>query len=904
MSERSATAGLATTRPSFGFRRVETGIQEELRLWRGEAERALAFFAPTGYGKTVTMASLYEARRKESLCVWLSCESMVHSAIDALELLNRILPSGSSGESRINHPASLGKPIETYIDETISALNAIEEEIFIFVDSITVIEDDYFTEILVSLVRFTGNHCKFVFSGIGDLDLALTTAVQDKVVRLIRIGDLKMSRAEIEELLGPEIVTAIGPGGIDLIERKTEGWPAALRMFEIILGASEDPAHALRSISGTDRNLSTILHGKVFETFSDEIQQFLLILSHFPRFNRALIRHVFDDPQTDGWFDTLIAQDAFIVPMDNEGERFRLHALFRDYLRELSVRRINPAKRHRMLQRAADFTLEKGHLRGAVAFALAAHNPSMAAGILDARPHELVRSAGTAELFSQWVHKLKNLGIPVARETRYWYIWALVLQRRFSNAQRELDTLLESRDSLATDAGDRDSFDTRLKYLRACIDILSDRLQDAFDGIGDWLATGEKKDPFDLAWAYCVKSIYFLEENRIAEVRQLLPQAEPIMRETDSEYYLGWLHLIRDTALVHEGSYAEAFRKLTAERERTKAALGTDAGLSGTQGLMLAKCAVEMGRDELARALLAEGLDSAQSHGIVGSTAAGLEAAVLLWSGDEDEPFGPDQLQDIADSYPPRLTFMLDCFVIRRLVMLGRLNQALEKCAEIGLDLDSGQFDARHHEHIAIDTVGNLAKLTLIEVWVASRQFSKASTLVESLLQHVEEARIRWAEIELLLIRVKLDQHAGSADQARLHLLKALKIATSRNFIRPFLALRPTIAAMHADRKLYLPTSEEQAFLERILAEVDGGGSVSGTIATSEDGADTCSNVTPRELELLNMISAGLSNQQIGDELELSVGTVKWHLKNLFRKLGASNRSAAAAIARRAGLID
>lgn len=61
---------------------------------------------------------------------------------------------------------------------------------------------------------------------------------------------------------------------------------------------------------------------------------------------------------------------------------------------------------------------------------------------------------------------------------------------------------------------------------------------------------------------------------------------------------------------------------------------------------------------------------------------------------------------------------------------------------------------------------------------------------------------------------------------------------------------------------------------------------------------------TSREIELQGFLDSGLSNQEIADRLGLTVGTVKWHLHNLFMKLRVRNRSAAIFKAKRAGLLN
>jgi NarL family two-component system response regulator LiaR len=61
--------------------------------------------------------------------------------------------------------------------------------------------------------------------------------------------------------------------------------------------------------------------------------------------------------------------------------------------------------------------------------------------------------------------------------------------------------------------------------------------------------------------------------------------------------------------------------------------------------------------------------------------------------------------------------------------------------------------------------------------------------------------------------------------------------------------------------------------------------------------------LTPRELEILEAIAAGLSNREIGDKLFVSENTVKTHSRRLFDKLGAKRRTQAVQLGQAAGLI-
>jgi LuxR family transcriptional regulator, maltose regulon positive regulatory protein len=61
--------------------------------------------------------------------------------------------------------------------------------------------------------------------------------------------------------------------------------------------------------------------------------------------------------------------------------------------------------------------------------------------------------------------------------------------------------------------------------------------------------------------------------------------------------------------------------------------------------------------------------------------------------------------------------------------------------------------------------------------------------------------------------------------------------------------------------------------------------------------------LSAREAEVLRSCSRGLSNQEIGDQLAITVGTTKGHLFRIFRKLNVRNRTGAVARAREMGLL-
>jgi len=70
-----------------------------------------------------------------------------------------------------------------------------------------------------------------------------------------------------------------------------------------------------------------------------------------------------------------------------------------------------------------------------------------------------------------------------------------------------------------------------------------------------------------------------------------------------------------------------------------------------------------------------------------------------------------------------------------------------------------------------------------------------------------------------------------------------------------------------------------------------------------EEGQEAAPSLTPRELEIVRMVTRGLRNRSIAEQLFISEGTVKIHLHNIYQKLGVSGRLELAVQARSKGLV-
>lgn len=119
------------------------------------------------------------------------------------------------------------------------------------------------------------------------------------------------------------------------------------------------------------------------------------------------------------------------------------------------------------------------------------------------------------------------------------------------------------------------------------------------------------------------------------------------------------------------------------------------------------------------------------------------------------------------------------------------------------------------------------------------------------------------------------------------------------------------LGALRAGARGYLLKGASRAEIFDAVRTVYAGGSllqpgvtarVLEHLGRGDEGA-RANQLTPRELEVLDLISEGLQNSEIAERLFVTERTVKFHVSSILAKLGADNRTEAVAIAARRGLI-
>jgi LuxR family maltose regulon positive regulatory protein len=168
-----------------------------------------------------------------------------------------------------------------------------------------------------------------------------------------------------------------------------------------------------------------------------------------------------------------------------------------------------------------------------------------------------------------------------------------------------------------------------------------------------------------------------------------------------------------------------------------------------------------------------------------------------------------------------------------------------------------------------------------------------------SLLNNTLEAELAagrmWAVIKIFMLQALALQAKGEIDEAVVTLEQALSLAEPEMFIRTFVDEGEIMESLLRET---LSRGIAPSYTAKLLAVFKETAEISTT--KSQPLIDPLSE---REIEVLRLIAAGLSNQQIAQQLVIAVSTVKSHINHIYSKLSVNSRTQAVARAQALGLL-
>jgi LuxR family maltose regulon positive regulatory protein len=193
--------------------------------------------------------------------------------------------------------------------------------------------------------------------------------------------------------------------------------------------------------------------------------------------------------------------------------------------------------------------------------------------------------------------------------------------------------------------------------------------------------------------------------------------------------------------------------------------------------------------------------------------------------------------------------------------------------------------------------VGGFEYIALSRILFAQSRLDETTELLHRLLKAAEAEGHTSRVIEIMILQALTFQTAEDTAQAITTLEKALSLAEPGGFIRIFVDEGTPLEALL--KKIRVEDGRIKKYIHKLLGAFKG----NKTQLSTDGQQPLVEPLSERELEVLDLIAKGLSNQQVASRLFLSLNTIKSHTRNIHQKLGVNSRTQAVASAKSLGII-
>jgi LuxR family maltose regulon positive regulatory protein len=215
----------------------------------------------------------------------------------------------------------------------------------------------------------------------------------------------------------------------------------------------------------------------------------------------------------------------------------------------------------------------------------------------------------------------------------------------------------------------------------------------------------------------------------------------------------------------------------------------------------------------------------------------------------------------------------------------GHLERASRLVQQMGITVDDEFPSSREPEY-----------LLLLRLLLAQGEYDAALTLSERLLHKAENAKRMGRVIEILVLQALIFQGRKEIDLALGVLGKAISLAQPEGYTRVFLDEGEAMVKLLYQAKSHRMGGE---YVSELLSAL--GGDSKPELPPAQALIEPLS---VREIEVLKLVEAGLSNQEIAAKLFISVATVKRHISNIYAKLDVKTRTQAVSFGKELGFFD
>lgn len=826
--------------------------------------RVTLISAPAGFGKTtLTVQWLQHINRPTA---WLSIDTSHNNPkvfgaylVHALHQIDNLIEERLLAKVQSPQPPSL----DEVIVEIINHIASVSIQPILVLDDLHLINEQSIYQALDFLISNQPDNLHIIVTTREDPPLSLSRLRARRQLLEIRAEDLRFTYAQTGKFLNEILSLELDEEQVRTLDDRTEGWVTGLQFAGLSLQFEEDKTGFVQAFSASHRYVLDYLSDEVLKQIPPDIREFLLKTSILDRLSTDLCNSVLQRDDAQAMLNYIETGNLFLIRLDHQRHWYRYHHLFADLLRRHLYREY-PESVPSLHLGASQWYAEQDNLADAIHHAQLGNNTEQLIDLLSQHSMRLTLQ-GYVEQAREWVSLLP--------EDLRWkhprilmsYGWILYV----SNESAELPALLDRIDTIAED-------------------------NDVLGEAAALRAFLSREDP-DQMQALALRALELVSEDNLT-VRSMAHIALSDVYEIHDKKILAFDHLLRvievelktDNRFTATNSLLNATKRCLPLAQWNRLDLSMDTAFTTFEELgilndpvmgaaFIARGWIMLRRYDLSTAIreITKGLEIAKQSGVRAWLLGGIPLVQAT--------IQQGQLQQIDTQMSDLLQVVQEAPEnIRR--SLGRF------LAHIYIDLD--ELDIANDWLSQTDNTieDQVAKIRL-RIFQDRTNHAEVIAVLNPIIAELEMVKWNGILIEALLLRAILHYQNTELDYALKDIEHAINLAQTNNerylFMRNMLHIRPVLDQM-----------SKNSYVRQLLAFVEDRES------TEFSHPSLIESLSEREVAILQLMTQGLTYDAIGQDLTISINTVRYHVKSLYGKLNVSTRADAIAHAQKLGLLS
>jgi LuxR family maltose regulon positive regulatory protein len=854
--------------------------------------------APAGYGKTTLLSAWLS--RTEIASTWLSLDDRDNDPSRFLAYLTAALrvidPSlDEAYESMLGFNPQ--PEVEAYLTPLVNHLAQVEHPFCLIMDDYHVIQNQVIHQAVSFILKHRPIPLHLIIATRADPPLAVARLRAKSEMTELRLTDLRFTNQEAADFLNHTMGLKITTEDVARITRRTEGWIAGLQMAALSMQNTNNVSSFITTFTGSHHYIFDYLLEEILGRQSSEIHRFLLYTSILDQLTAPLCDALLegDDDSTPTRPSSTILEELehtnlFIIPLDQEQRWYRYHPLFAELLRGY-LKQNNPDQIPILHTRASDWFEGQGLIADAIRHSFSSSNWECVVRLIGANIFALLEQN---ELNSM-ARQLDNLTNQKS-QARPWLLIGRAWLAAYTGQMSSVEPILKMVETEISNLKSEEELQTlggHLAAIRAYTNWIGDRRDiaaRAAQAALEWLPETERLIRCQAT------TLLGLTLNDFNARRQALQQALTYARESPVSHVTifahgCWAWLLSMQGRLHEAQAACLEAMQLAKSNSSHQALPTLSHVYSTLSFVLC----EWNDLEGALHYSKEAVNLARRWEQADALHFALDnlGYALFASGDVEAAF--DTLHQAWQVAKRTSTWFEEITISQEIewyLALGNLEAALHR-----LHLAEVDIDAASRKDIS-SYKSQLMPLTFVQIFIAQKQYSKASTLIELLLEDMEKKKIGYYLVRVLTWQALVYHGLRQEEQALATLKRALTLAAPEGYIRTFTKMGPgAIPFLRQARAAGIMPD----YIDMLLAANDRLVKDQPIEAVVKSGL--VEPLSVREIDVLKLLAQGCTDKKIAESLVIARETVHKHLKNIYGKLSVHSRTEAIARARELSLL-